>query len=124
MSLNSAQNNMFVTIYLEGSRLQQADLVALGKVTEVWDLLGEVDHLPHGRGEAQGELLPDLLARLVGVHVGGGVHGTDLEGHTGAEGEFRDLQGPSASTGGTSKSVNHESLTRCALLFTQLDGPL
>lgn len=51
----------------------------LGEVAETRDALGEVDHVPHGGREALGELLPDLLARLAGVHVGGRVHGTDLE---------------------------------------------
>lgn len=64
--------------HLESSSFQQADLVVLREVAESRDPLGEVDHLAHGGGEAHGELLPDLLAWLVGVHVRRGVHRTDL----------------------------------------------
>lgn len=67
--------------YLESSSFQQADLVVLGEVAEARDPLGEVDHFPHGGGEAHGELLPDLLARFTGVHVRRCVHGTDLRRH-------------------------------------------
>lgn len=67
--------------HLEGSGFQQADLVVLGEVAEARDPLGEVDHLPHGGGEAHGELLPDLLARFTGVHVRRRVHGADLRRH-------------------------------------------
>lgn len=64
--------------YLKGSGLQQADLVVLGKVSEPWNLLGKLHHLPHSGGEALGELLPHLVSRLLGVHVGRHVHGTNL----------------------------------------------
>lgn len=67
--------------HLESSSFQEADLVVLGEVTEAWDPLGELDHLAHRGGEAQGELLPDLLAWFVGVNVGRGVHRTDLDTH-------------------------------------------
>lgn len=64
--------------YLKGAGLQQADLVRLGQVSEAWDLLGKLHHLPDGRGEAVGKLLPDLVARLLRVHVRRRVHGTNL----------------------------------------------
>ena len=57
-------------IYLKSPSFEQADLVMLGEVSEAWDLLGKLHHLPDGRGEAHGELLPDLLAGLVGFYVG------------------------------------------------------
>lgn len=55
--------------YLEGAGLQQADLVGLGQVSEARDLLGKLHHLPDGRGEAVGELLPHFVARLLRVHL-------------------------------------------------------
>lgn len=67
--------------YLKSSSFQQADLVVFGEVTEAWDSLSELDHLPHGWSEAHGEFLPDLLTWLVGVHVWRSIHWTNLEKH-------------------------------------------
>lgn len=64
--------------YLEGPGLQEADLVMLGQVSEAWDLLGKLHHLPDSRGEAVGELLPNLVAGPVEVHMRRRVHGTNL----------------------------------------------
>lgn len=65
-------------LYLEGSSLQQADLVGLGQVSEAWDLLGKLHHLPDSRGEALRELFPYLMARLMRVHMSRRVHRTNL----------------------------------------------
>lgn len=55
--------------YFKRSVFENADLVVLGEVSEARDLLGKPHHLAHGRDETQGELLPDLLAALAGVHI-------------------------------------------------------
>lgn len=55
--------------YLKRSVFEQADLVVLREVSETRDPLGKPHHLAHGRDETQGELLPDLLAALAGVHI-------------------------------------------------------
>lgn len=66
-------------MYLKGASLQQADLVMLGQVSEAWDLLGKLHHLPNSRGEALRELLPHLMARLLRVNLSRSVHRTNLE---------------------------------------------
>ena len=68
--------------HLEGARFQQADLVLLGELAEARDPLGEVHHIAHSWGKAQGEVLPDLLAGPPGVHVWRVVHGRHLNHHT------------------------------------------
>lgn len=65
-------------MYLERAGLQQADLVRLRQVSETWDLLGKLHHLPDSRGEAVRELLPHLVARLLRVHMSRRVHRTHL----------------------------------------------
>ena len=65
-------------VYLKSAGLQQADLVMLGQISEAWDLLSKLHHLPDSGGEAVGELLPHLVARLLWVHVRRSVHRTEL----------------------------------------------
>lgn len=67
-----------VLLYLEGSRLEEVDLVVLGEVLEARDPLGKFHHFSYGRDEALGKLLPDFMTRLAGVHEGGNTHGTHL----------------------------------------------
>lgn len=67
-----------VLLYLEGSCLEEVDLVVLGKVLEARDPLGKFHHFSYGRDEALGKLLPDFMTGLAGVHEGGNAHGTHL----------------------------------------------
>ena len=69
---------IILLFYLEGAGLQQADLVVLTQISETRDLLSELHHLPDGGGETVREILPNLVSRLVRVHVRRSVHRTHL----------------------------------------------
>lgn len=65
-------------MYLKGASLEQGDLVVLGERLEAGNVLGELNDLADGGGEAEGEILPDLLhgAPAAAGHVA--VHGAGL----------------------------------------------
>lgn len=64
--------------HLKSASLKQGDLVVLRKVTEAWDVLGKLYHLPHSGCEAHGEIFPDLLHRSSTASVRVHVHRTCL----------------------------------------------
>lgn len=64
--------------YLEGSRLEKVNLVVLREVLEARDPLGKFHDFSYSRDKTPGELLPDFMTGLAGVHEGGNAHGTYL----------------------------------------------
>lgn len=64
--------------YLKGSRLEEVNLVVLGEVLEARDPLGKFHDFSYSRDETLGELLPDFMTGLAGVHERGNAHGTYL----------------------------------------------
>lgn len=64
--------------YLKGSRLEEVNLVMLGEVLEARDPLGKFHDFSYSRDETLGELLPDFMTGLAGVHEGRNAHGTYL----------------------------------------------
>lgn len=68
----------YPSTYLEGASLEQGDLIVLREGLEAGNVLGELDDLSDGRGEAEGEILPDLLHRAPAAAGQVAVHGAGL----------------------------------------------
>lgn len=67
--------------HLKGACLEKGNLVMLRERAESRDVFGKLHHLSHGRCEAEGEVFPDFLSRLIRLCLRVHVHWTSLLEH-------------------------------------------